>query len=83
MSVTVTAKSSVRCPRHQRLADELKRHFQLRDIMSDSRREVILVNLNSGETDVVRYTYPALKEVLAEEVQIDDYPDAIANVTIY
>lgn len=62
---------------------KLSKHFQLRDIMADPKRDVQLVNATSGEEVTLRYTRPSLKVEFQEEIDIEGYPDASATVTIY
>jgi hypothetical protein len=81
--VTMNVRDNIRCPRHARLKEKLSTHFQLRDILSDSRREVTLVDANRGTSETLRYSYPALPVVYSEELPIDGYPEANTVVTIY
>lgn len=81
--VTMEIRENIRCPRHSRLREKLATHFQLRDILADPRREVILVDANRDTSEVLRYAYPTLQEVFSDELEIDGYPDASAVLTIY
>ena len=84
--VTVTCLPTVRCPLHPNLAEQLQRHYQLRDIMSDSEREVILVNLNrEEERERLRYGLnpDSLEKVVDEPLPIDGYPDAEAHLQLW
>lgn len=84
--VTVTCLPTVRCPLHQNLADQLRCHFQLRDIMADPDREVILVNLNKRrEKEKLRYglSWDALDEVVSEELTVDGYPQAEVRLRLW
>jgi hypothetical protein len=81
--VTMHVRDNVRCPRHSRLKDQLSCHYQLRDILSDKRREVVLVDANSGTADVLRYAYPDVPVVLAEKIKIPEYPNAYVDLTIF
>jgi len=84
--VSVTCLPTVRCPLHQNLADQLRCHFQLRDIMSDPDREVILVNLNKPrEKEKLRYgiSGEALDEVVSERPTVDDYPQADVRLRLW
>jgi len=80
--VTIHATDSIRCPQHQKLAEKLSRHYQLRDIMSDPIREVILVDKNKENSDVLRFAFPALPVVDSTELSIQDYPEAQTKLTI-
>lgn len=81
--VTVVVSGSTRCPRHDHLLRRLSQHYQLRDINSDPRREVTLVDLNNNQNDGVRYARPSLTEVIGMDLEIDGYPDAQATLTIF
>lgn len=81
--VTMHVTGNIRCPRHPRLKEKLSTHYQLRDILSDPRREVTLVEANRGTSETLRYSHPALPVVYSEELPIRGYPAATAVVTIY
>ena len=81
--VTVDAGANVRCPQYGKLKERLSRHNQLRDILSDDSREVILHEVGKGTKDVLRYQYPSLPSVFANGLQVAGYPGAIAHVKIY
>lgn len=80
-TVTVHCKG-VRCPQHRTLKDKLQQHYQLRDILSDPDREVLLVDPGTDKQETLRYMYPQLETVFSGELDIPGY-DAAANVTIY
>ena len=80
--VTITAAENIRCPRHNRLAEKLQKHYQLRDILSDPRRDVMLTD-SKGDEITLRYSYPSLSVALSGEVDIEGYPGVTANITIY
>jgi hypothetical protein len=81
--VTIHVRENIRCPRHAKLKEKLSTHFQLRDILSDPRREVTLVDTNSDTSETLRYSYPSLPVVYSGELAIDEYPGASASVSIY
>ena len=81
--VSVTIDEQFKIPQHANLLSKLSSHFQLRDINSDPRREVTLVDLNSGKTDAVRYGKPSLPEIYSADLSIDGYPEAVATLTLY
>lgn len=70
-----------KCPQHKTLVDKLSRHYQLRDINSDPRREVTLVDLNQDQSDSIRYGLSSLSEVVACDIEIPGY-DAVASLRI-
>ncbi|KUI13449.1 hypothetical protein AU191_16805 [Mycolicibacterium acapulense] len=79
--VTITVDSRFRCPQHNTLVDNLSKHYQLRDINSDPRRELTLVDLNSSESEAIRYGLPSLAEEVACDIEVPGY-DAIASLRI-
>jgi hypothetical protein len=81
-AVTLTVDSRFTCPQHSTLVDKLSRHYQLRDINSDPRRELTLVDLNSGDSESIRYGLPSLVEEVACDVDIPGY-DAVARLRIW
>jgi hypothetical protein len=82
-AVTMNVAGNIRCPLHARLAERLSKHYQLRDILSDPRREVTLVNVGKDKGVTLRYAYPSLPVVFQGELAIAGYPEATATVTIY
>jgi hypothetical protein len=81
--VSVLVEPTFACPKHLTILDRLSKHYQLRDINSDPRREVTLVDLNTDTVDGVRYGRPSLTEVFTDEIPIPEYPEASALVTIF
>jgi hypothetical protein len=81
--VTVAVDERFRCPQHRTLLERLSKHYQLRDINSDPRRELTLVDLNAGATDGIRYGRPSLTEVVTREISIPNYEGANVSVTIW
>jgi len=80
--VTVHVLETIRCPQHAKLVNNLSKHYQLRDIMSDPKREVILFDINNGQKDTLRFSRPPLPVVVDEKLTIDGYPKASARLTI-
>ncbi len=80
--VTVIVEGRFRCPQRRTLLEKLSKHYQLRDINSDPRRELTLFDLNDGTTDGVRYGRPSLTQVLSRELTVPGYDDATVAVTI-
>ncbi len=79
--VTITADSRFTCPQHSPLVDKLSKHYQLRGINSDARRELTLVDVNSGDSDSIRYGLPSLVEEVACDIEVPGY-DAVASLRI-
>jgi len=61
---------------------KLEMHFQLRDILSDSAREVKLSDMRVGAPETLRYDYPEGPVVFQGPLDIDGYPDAKATLEI-
>jgi hypothetical protein len=80
--VSIHVAGRIRCPNHSTLVEKLSKHYQLRDISSDPRRELTLVDPNNG-TDGIRYGRPSLTEVASREVTVPGYDDVTASVTIW
>jgi hypothetical protein len=80
--VTVIVDQRFRCPQHRTLLEKLSKHYQLRDINSDPRRELTLVDVNDSTSDGIRYGRPSLTEVLAREVAVPGYDGATVLITI-
>jgi hypothetical protein len=81
--VTIEVAANTRCPLHGRLTETLAKHYQLRDILSDPRREVMIVDLGKGETTTLRYAYPSLPTEFSGELDVSGYPGVTAFLTIY
>ena len=81
--VTIHAMESIRCPQHSKLVNKLSKHYQLRDIMADPNRNVILVDLNKDSSDVLRYLFTELPVVIDTELSTEDYPEANVKLTIF
>lgn len=80
--VAVLVDGRFRCPQHRTLLERLSRQYQLRDINSDPRRELTLVDLNDGTADGIRYGRPSLTQVLTEDLTVPGYENATVSVTI-
>jgi hypothetical protein len=81
--VTIQAQENIRCPQHAKLVAKLSRHYQLRDIMADSKREVTLVDLNTDAFDILHFSFPDLPVILETDLAIDGYPEATVRLTIF
>ena len=78
MQVTVHAERSFRIPRHQNLVHQISHDFQLRDIMSDPTREVLLDKLNDpgAPTKLVYRLRPTPSNLLDTKITVPGYPEA-------
>ncbi len=83
--VSVTVSASHRCPHHDNLVEQLRNHFQLRDILSDSDREVMLVNLTRPEQRRLTYgvNLDTLEKVVDQGVEVGSYPDARSRLRLW
>ncbi len=81
--VSVLVGEKFKCPLHRTLLQRLSSHYQLRDINSDPRRELTLIDLGSGGTDGIRYGRPSLTEMAEVDLSIPGYEDASATLTLY
>jgi len=83
--VTLEVDEAFPSPRHSTLAEIFPRYYSLRDIMSDSKRRVLLVNLNQPghQGDPLRYRYPAGTLEVDEEFPVPGYPGGIARLRIW
>jgi len=81
--LTLTVRDNVRCPNHSTLRRKLSEHFQLRDIMSDPRREVILVNSNAPqERHRLRYNIEETETLRSVTLDIQGYPGVSAFLEV-
>ena len=81
--VSLKVDDHFRCPQHRKLLERLSKHYQLRDINSDPRRELSLIDLNNGTTDGIRYGLPSLAEVTTTELPVPGYQAATVSLTIF
>ena len=81
--VTIEVESRFRIPQHETLLKDFSRYYSLRDLFSNPRREVTLVDLNKKREDPLRYKYPSGELVYDGEIVIPDYPKAKAHLVIY
>jgi len=81
-AVTIEAQNSYTIPHHEKLVDLLSRYYSLRGIMSNSKREVILVDVNTGKSDHLLYNYPEGNIVVDQDIDIPGYQDARVHILI-
>ena len=80
--VTIFVTENIRCPQHSKLIDKLSKHYQLRDIISDPKREICLVDLNNNQEDLLHYIYPNLPVETETDLVIEEYPEAKAKLIL-
>jgi len=81
--VSIEVQSRFKVPQHETLLKDFSRYYSLRDIFSNPKREVTLVDLNRNREDRLLYKYPKGEKVFDEDFTIPNYPDAIAHLSIY
>lgn len=80
--VTIEVESRFKLPHHETLVKDFSRHYSLRDIFSNSAREVIIVDLNKDQEDRLVYRYPTGEVVFDNDFTILDYPGVTAHLVI-
>ena len=82
---TIEVGPQFRAPQHATLFDRLCLHYALRDIASDPKRTLLLVNLNDPDHkgDRVVYKQPPGKPVLEDKFLIPGYSNAKARILIF
>lgn len=74
----IVSRNDVKMPQFNNLRNYLQRHFELRPIMSNPKRKIILRELaNDGkikQAHVLSYVSPVGEEVLNERIKISGYP---------
>jgi hypothetical protein len=85
-AVTIHVRETIRCPQLQNMREKTQTHYQLRDIMRDPPREVVLVNASRPD-EKYRLHYgidtDALKAVLTADLAIPDYPGVSASLRLW
>ncbi|MCH8010493.1 MAG: hypothetical protein IIA61_00850 [Candidatus Marinimicrobia bacterium] len=74
--VTIHVEGRFKVPLHERLIKEFSRYYPLRDIFSNTNREVILLDLNKKRKDKLFYKYPTGEIVLESDFTIPHYSQA-------
>lgn len=80
--VTMYVEGRFKIPQHDTLVKDFRRYYCLRDIFSNSNREVILSDSNKKRKDKLIYTYTPGEIVLQDEYTIPSYPQAKFRVII-
>ena len=77
-TVVTIYSQGIRRPLHEKLRDSLTDNFQLRDIMADPQRKVILAGRTrqAPRTTPLRYNKPVLEPLLNTTIEVEDFPDA-------
>lgn len=80
--VTIEVESRFKVPQHETLIKEFYRYYSLRDLFSNNKREVILVDLNKNREDPLRYTYPPGEVVFNDDFLVPGYSGVKAHLII-
>jgi len=80
--VTIEVENRFKLPYHETLVKDFSRHYSLRDIFSNSAREVIIVDLNKDQEDRLVYRYSTGEVVFDNDITIPDYPGVTAHLVI-
>ncbi|MBL7126944.1 MAG: hypothetical protein ISS58_07090 [Dehalococcoidales bacterium] len=81
--VTIEVENRFPIPQHETLLKDFSRYYSLRDLFSNPRREVTLVDLNKKREDPLLYKYPSGEPVYDGEIVIPDYAAAKARLVVY
>ncbi|MDG6921117.1 MAG: ATP-binding protein [Nitrososphaerota archaeon] len=85
ITIDVEAKENdVRIPQFDSLKTSLQKHVSLRDLMTNPKRKVSLVDVNRDITEVLTYKYPLGKQLApSKELKVPGYPEAVAVVEVW
>jgi hypothetical protein len=80
--VTIKVHSRFKIPQHEKLKDDFPRYYSLRDIFSDPKRKVTIVDRNRELEDPLVYVYPAGEVVYNDDFPISGYDGAMVHLFI-
>lgn len=82
----IVSRDDVKMPQFNNLRNYLQRHFELRPIMSNPKRRIILRELGSGDSikqeHELSYKAPRGEQVLREKIKIEGFP-ATAKLEVF
>ena len=79
-----TKENDIRMPQFDSLKAALQKHTSLRDLMTNPKRQVSLVDINRNTTESLTYKYPIGKQIVPlTKLAIQSYPGAIAEVEVW
>lgn len=82
----IVSRDDVKVPQFDNFRNYLQRHFELRPIMSNPKRKIILRDIPSAEKirheHVLSYKSPRGEKVLNEKIKIEGYP-ATAKLEVF
>lgn len=80
--VSIYTTEGVSISLHESLLKKLSTYYSLRDINSNPRRKLHLIDLNKKRNDPIVYKYPEGEVVYNQQLRINEYPDATINIII-
>ncbi|MEO0067941.1 MAG: hypothetical protein ABIK23_02260 [candidate division WOR-3 bacterium] len=80
--VTIKVEPRFKIPSHEKLRQDFSRYYSLRDIFSNKKRVVKLIDKKGGRENSLYYKYPEGECVFSSEVEIDSYPGAKAKIVL-
>jgi len=80
--VTMEVRDGVKIPQHGRMVRDFSTYYSLRDLLSNPKRVVTLVDLNRDRRKRLAYRYPKGKVVFDDDIEIPEYPAATAHLLI-
>lgn len=83
VTIEVESRFINRIPQHETLLKDFSRYYSLRDLFSNPRREVTLVDLKKTREEPLFYKYPSGELVYDGDIVIPDYPAAKAHFIVY
>lgn len=80
-------RTGVRIPQISNLRTRIERHFALREILSNPKRKLVLVELDSRGRDKrefrLEYRFPVGEQIRKETVDIPGYPGAKLEIEVF
>ena len=80
--VTIEVDNRFNPHQHGKLVEEFSRYYSLRDIFSNPKRKVELVDISQNRKDRLIYKYPEGQVFYDNEFIVPNYPDAKAHLLI-
>ena len=80
--VTIDVEGWFRVPQHEKLLENFYCYYSLRDLFSNPKREIMLVDLNRHKEDPLIYMYPLGEVVFDDDIMIPDYPGVKAKLLL-
>lgn len=80
--VSVEVDNKIPIPHHETLVSDFSRYYSLRDIFSNSKRQVTIVDLNKPRENPLNYKYPEGKIIFDDFLKMSEYPEAKAKLIL-